>query len=394
MRKAVYEYIEPTSDEKENLMSNAVIVFDTNVLLNLYRYSVATRNGLLSTLKGFEDRIWLPHHVAKEFMEKRCNIIFDSINKYEELSKDSKTFVSNIKKKLRFIEDDKDLADLEIYIDEWIDNIKTKNLEVFNPNEDNILKQVLDLFDGKVGDEYKKEDLEKIKKEGESRYKCNIPPGYKDSKKQKDDFNDNNKYGDLIIWNQILDYSKDNKKDIIYITNDQKEDWWNKVHGKIIGPRYELRKEFYNFSNQKFHMYSMQNFIEIFNEQNKDKIGESVLQEVNYVDSLEDVFNLEDLEWSDYEETSKDTPYIKHIKEKRAPLEESLNQFEKQKNDIEYIIKSEIDKMKNINAKERNMNNLSELIKNLKMINLRIDNIKERLKEIELNIYLEPKNIY
>lgn len=379
MRKAVCEYIEPTSDEKENLMSDAIVVFDTNVLLNLYRYSATTRNSLLSALKGFKDRIWLPHHVAKEFMEQRCNIIFESINKYDELSKNSKKLVSDIRQKLKIAKEDKDLEELETYIDGWINNNKIKNLEVFNPSEDNILKQILNLFDGKVGEEYKKEDLEKIKKEGESRYKCNVPPGYKDFKKQKDDFDDNNKYGDLIIWNEILDYSKNNKKDIIYITNDQKEDWWNKVHGQIIGPRYELRKEFYNFSKQKFHMYSMQTFIEIFNEQNKDKIGESVLQEVNYIGSPEDI------ECINYEENIKDIQDIKCTTGIIVLLEEHLNRLKKHKAMIEKSMYSEALRLKKkdvkVSIKKEDMNYFEKLQECLGDVNLQIDSVKKRLKE-------------
>ena len=47
MRNAIKEFIEPSDYEKHNLWENAIFVFDTNVLLNLYRYSAKTRNSLL-----------------------------------------------------------------------------------------------------------------------------------------------------------------------------------------------------------------------------------------------------------------------------------------------------------------------------------------------------------
>ena len=37
MKTAIWEYIIPSEREKENLWNNCTFVFDTNVLLNLYR---------------------------------------------------------------------------------------------------------------------------------------------------------------------------------------------------------------------------------------------------------------------------------------------------------------------------------------------------------------------
>lgn len=39
MKDAIREYLELKDEEKEELWKNAVFVFDTNVFLNLYRYS-------------------------------------------------------------------------------------------------------------------------------------------------------------------------------------------------------------------------------------------------------------------------------------------------------------------------------------------------------------------
>ena len=77
---------------------------------------------------------------------------------------------------------------------------------------------------------------------------------------------DNNAYGDLFVWFQILDYAAKESRNIVFITHDQKEDWWAKLHGKTIGPRYELRKEFLDRTGGKFcfHMYSMESFISYY----------------------------------------------------------------------------------------------------------------------------------
>ncbi len=50
------------------------------------------------------------------------------------------------------------------------------------------------------------------------------------------------KFGDLIIWLQILEKFKDTVS-LFFVTDDEKEDWWHTLGGKKIGPRRELREE-------------------------------------------------------------------------------------------------------------------------------------------------------
>ncbi|MFR1372423.1 MAG: hypothetical protein ACLSA0_20220 [Eisenbergiella massiliensis] len=60
----------------------------------------------------------------------------------------------------------------------------------------------------------------------------------------------------------------------------KKEDWWNIVKGKTIGPRVELRKEFMKETGQEFHMYSMNSFISTYNKMNEVPIDKSAVDEV------------------------------------------------------------------------------------------------------------------
>ena len=43
MRNAIREYLELNSQEKNDLWGTATFIFDTNVFVNLYRYSNNTR---------------------------------------------------------------------------------------------------------------------------------------------------------------------------------------------------------------------------------------------------------------------------------------------------------------------------------------------------------------
>ncbi len=74
-------------------------------------------------------------------------------------------------------------------------------------------------------------------------------------------------FGDLILWNQILKEAKERQiKNIIFVTDDEKEDWWQYLDykgRKIISPRPELIEELHMQSGvELFHMYNSEKFIE------------------------------------------------------------------------------------------------------------------------------------
>ena len=57
---------------------------------------------------------------------------------------------------------------------------------------------------GNVGSPFNISTLLKLYTEGEQRYKYKIPPGYEDLQKDQKDETKRQKFGDLILWKQIL----------------------------------------------------------------------------------------------------------------------------------------------------------------------------------------------
>ena len=285
MRNAIREYIELSDAEKKSLWDNATFIFDTNVFLNLYRYSKKTRDALLDAMTQLDGRIWMPYQVAFEFMQRRPEIIFETIDRYSKLKQENEKFLRMCSDMLRVKTDDCEYIELQKYIDQWLDANKERNLLVMNVAEDSILDKILQLFEGKVGVDFSENEKADLVKEGANRYAKEIPPGYMDAQKAKAG-DDNNAYGDLFVWKQILKFSKDNNRDIIFVTHDQKKDWWNIVHGKTIGPRVELRKEFYDNATQQFHMYSMDGFIAHFDNGVSGTVDKSVVDEVKSYSEL------------------------------------------------------------------------------------------------------------
>ena len=64
-----------------------LFVFDTNVLLNLYRYQSVTRDELLKTIGQLSPRIWIPYHVALEFQRNRLKVIAEQDRRFSEVRK-------------------------------------------------------------------------------------------------------------------------------------------------------------------------------------------------------------------------------------------------------------------------------------------------------------------
>lgn len=101
MKEVIKEFLEPSKKEKQELWEKAVFVFDTNVLLNLYRYSAKTRNSLLNAFESFTGRIWIPYQVACEYMRKRCEVIYETVQRYDQFKKEAETFTGKAVETLR-----------------------------------------------------------------------------------------------------------------------------------------------------------------------------------------------------------------------------------------------------------------------------------------------------
>ena len=120
--------------------------------------------------------------------------------------------------------------------------------------------------------------------------------GYKDSKKEKDELDSfsyggliyKKKFGDLIVWRQIIEYAKSsNLKDIIFVTDDAKSDWWWKIDSggpKTIGARPELVEEISREADvERFYIYNTEGFLNYANEQLNAQIAEQAIEEVRAV---------------------------------------------------------------------------------------------------------------
>lgn len=280
-------------------------IFDTNVLLKLYSYQPNTLSDFFSILKKLGDKIWIPHQVGLEFQNRRLDIKAKEKQKFSELEKQLDEIlkvenkINQLFLKGRFPNLDAATENLFNDIRKLVDGYKNtlNQCNESQPNirsHDSIREKIDDCFKGKVGSPFSQEDLEKIYEDGEKRYKNKIPPGFKDSTKNPstDYFYKGveykRKFGDLILWKQIIEKAKDeNIKNVIFITDDEKEDWWYiaKENGdKAIGPLANLTHEIIeNAKIDLFHMYNTSAFFQAAKEFTSVEVQDVSIDEIRLI---------------------------------------------------------------------------------------------------------------
>lgn len=89
MKEEFSEFYIPTKQEFDELWAKCIFVLDTNVLLDLYRYSTKTSLELIDTLRELatSDRLWIPYQVAYEYNKNRLKVIFEERSKIDSISK-------------------------------------------------------------------------------------------------------------------------------------------------------------------------------------------------------------------------------------------------------------------------------------------------------------------
>lgn len=160
-----------------------------------------------------------------------------------------------------------------------------------------LLDEITKLFDTKIGNGFSKEDLKKFYAEGKDRYADFIPPGFSDQEAKKKK-GDRHIYGDLLIWKELIQFTKQEKKPLIFVTDDRKEDWWTIENGKTIRPREELVKEFHDSTGIRILIYNADTFLKFAKERKLiPRIKESTIKEVNSIRVSDEKKNSESTEF-------------------------------------------------------------------------------------------------
>ncbi|MFM7022841.1 MAG: PIN domain-containing protein [Flavobacteriales bacterium] len=245
-------------DEIKVIWDSGLITFDTNVLLGLYRVPSSLSDRFFDIVKKLGDRVFITNHVALEFHKNRFNVIVDNYSSLSKLNKEIDQFEKQLNEsKFQNYLSDKAKKTLKEEIVDKKTKLEARKKYYEDLEKKDVIYDKLDqLLKDKIEEPFDEKELEEIFKEGGSRYKKLIPPGYKDHEK------DENKYGDLVIWKEIIRKAKSEKKSIVFISDEKKEDWiWAQKDKKRIGPRPELLIEIEKEANVQFSINTLSGFI-------------------------------------------------------------------------------------------------------------------------------------
>ena len=297
MLKGFEGYYPPDFDK---LWKKAVFVFDTNGLLDLFRYSPETRKELLDILEELDDRIWIPHQFFYEYHRNKMTVRSTIAGAYgdtekllEECRSSTREQMQSLAEKLQNL---KNRTGVEIdarigKVDEIFDEIQN---ELSNSREQHqssldsepLEEYIAQLFEDNYGDPFDDVRLKEIRKIAKERMAKGIPPGSsKDSKKEKSDPD-----GDLIGWLQTIDYAGSKELPIILVTNDG--DWFLSFSRKTIGPNPDLLQEMYDKVGVSCYIYKTSQFMKYAKELLEAQVSEKTIEETenreNYI-SMQDM---------------------------------------------------------------------------------------------------------
>lgn len=255
-------------------ISDATIVLDTNALLIPYGAGAASLQQIIEIFSRLasENRLYLPEQTAREFFKNRPNKIgellkgipdklsglvvpdklsypiLEGVGEYDELNgliQEARQIKAKIKEIQRALGE-------QIQSWEWDDPVSSSYKKVFNG--ENIVAL--------------KEEEDKLLEEHLERQKLLIPPGYKDA--SKDDYG----IGDFLIWKTILQIGKEQNKDLIFVSGDEKPDWQHRSDKSGFAPRYELVIEYAGVTQEKsFYIIQLSKLLELL-EAKKDLVEE------------------------------------------------------------------------------------------------------------------------
>lgn len=249
----------------EAIKKDCLVVLDTNVLLLPYTIGSKSLGEIKDTYKQLieDNKLAIPGQVVREFAKNRPNKLSEI---YQQ--------VSNYKSKINKIDTPKYplLENQSAYCSAIEYQYKINELFAKYTKElDNILKYIKNLnWDDHVSLMYAellkgehvielKYEQEELVKEFEERSKNNIPPGFRDKGKSDGGI------GDFLIWKTILQLGNEKNCDLIFVSADEKNDWYHQSMNQPLYPRYELVQEYRRISKgATFRILNLSSLLELY----------------------------------------------------------------------------------------------------------------------------------
>ena len=253
-----HAYLKNSEEEEIRIWSEAFIVFDSSVLLDFYRVKGSTRRELFRTFDQLSSRIRIPFYTGIEFFENRPSVIRQRSQSISDIEKQLLSGLNGIRSALeRGVSGRRAVAELRkdwqhrlrLYETAFKGLTASAREDLVEVGNDEVLEHFVRIFSsGVVCRPFSQDEIAEMDLCGQERFDRRIPPGYADMEKLGvrvvNDTSYQLKFGDLYFWEEVIRISKNENKDVVLVTSDMKEDWWQVVNERRIGPLPSLLFEF------------------------------------------------------------------------------------------------------------------------------------------------------
>lgn len=266
----------------ESVKDESLIVLDANALLlpfRLEQQNYEKIESLYKTLIG-QKRLVVPGQALREFLKNRGQKLAELYKVIADKKDAVGKLTMSITKQsplLQNVEEFKNFLASELELSKILEDAKAKHVKV----TEKLVKKLESLsYDDPVSQSYQnlfQEDTvfdpefetATLLRDLDFRNTHEIPPGYKDRNK------DSNREGDFLIWHTILELGRLHKRSVIFVSSDEKADWFQRSDNKSLFPRFELLEEFRHTSEGKqFHIISLTQLLKL------NKVTTKVIEEV------------------------------------------------------------------------------------------------------------------
>jgi len=245
------------------LWDDSTLILDTSFVGLIKQSNPNQSKVMMDILSNRLNNIWIPNHVVQEYEQIKESDRFKTgpngrmdafYRRFSSLSGNEITDIKAVRNSLVKEMEREGHRELARIIMELPDeNLFLNLLSEIEGGKEKVWAEFMELintgaFDQfwselvkKSGRPFTEDELRVIKADGNFRYHAvpPIPPGYKDKNKTEE-----KRYGDLIIWKQILAQIGTDDGSYIFVIADKKPDWFERDQNKIVvRPRRELDME-------------------------------------------------------------------------------------------------------------------------------------------------------
>lgn len=284
------QYYRTTREEQLAMFEESVLVFDTNVLLNVLRYSESARQELIDAIASVADRTFVPHQVAIEYNRNRVEVVANRRSELDEVGSKNDEIRLSVSKltnllRRRRIVGDAEFEKLEKAAQEFLavmDATSQEALDKYDLEPDSLVgvvdewtRRLDEVLSGRVAAAPSAAILEGDTAEAERRKAKQLAPGFKDGA-----------MGDYLWWAETLRWPEIVDKHLFIVSDDAaKGDWRFEQRSISAGAHQILIDDALNAGARTLTLLTTVDFLKVIEGRGQAVVSESTIAESEQVGS-------------------------------------------------------------------------------------------------------------